>query len=635
MRIDSYHEHQSIFFKIGAALSQAGASCVQLFNGDALLDTFPPGALPSVPAIMVTTPQGLGLQVSGMAGEGWDFAVKEMLQSFERAFQDGVELDSLTAALVETQDRLVAMYDLSKAARRTLDISTLLQLLTDEINRLLSATGAFSVLTQPGLPNLVYQNCSPPLSEEQMLEAARQYRSFPIHNNSNDFRSMPIGSRNALMINIPVHEGVIGILAVFNRAGVFSTPDIKLAIALAEQTGAQLENAMLAQETLVRARFETEINLAHQVQTALLPQKLPPVTGLDLYAVSVPAREVGGDFFDLVLLPEHPFTFLLGDVTGKGMPSAMLMTMTRTVGRSAARNMPYSEPHQLMQRLNTDLLDDYSTVGMFCTVFIGVFDDSRRNLKYCNAGQSPIIHLPAEGEPVLLPAGDIPIGIFDGHEYTSQEISLGSGDVLVIASDGLPEARNNNEEMFGYERMKMTLSASRHLSAKAMVDTLFSAVESFSGNQYKEDDCTIIIIKVNSMPKKIVSIQATFEEVRTIDEALRALLQEEKIPEDIITTCELAFHELLTNRVDHAYNGDPNGRIIVTMSVDSGGIVLETRDTGTPADLDLKKVKMPDPTELAESGYGLAIMMAIMDEVDFYTVNGENIWRISKKLKPA
>ena len=238
------------------------------------------------------------------------------------------------------------------------------------------------------------------------------------------------------------------------------------------------------------------MRLAHTVQTALLPQALPVIPGLDLYATSRPALEVGGDFFDLVLLPSHPLIFALGDVTGKGMSAALLMTMARTVVRSAARNMPFTAPHQLMKRLNDDLLDDFSAVGMFSTVFIGLLDETTLSLSYCNAGQSPILYLPANREPVLLEALDIPIGIFTSYDYNSQALALSRGDIFIAASDGFPETRDTSGEMFGYERLKQAFAATRNLSAQEMAENLFTATNIFSGGQPQDDDDTLIIIKI-------------------------------------------------------------------------------------------------------------------------------------------
>jgi sigma-B regulation protein RsbU (phosphoserine phosphatase) len=237
------------------------------------------------------------------------------------------------------------------------------------------------------------------------------------------------------------------------------------------------------------------MEIARQVQTAILPQTIPQMKGLDIYATSIPAFEVGGDFFDVIDRSKESLVFALGDVTGKGMPAALLMSMTHTIIKSASRNMPFINPHEVINRLNHDMASDFSNVGMFTTVMIGLIDCSTHSLRYSNAGQSPIYYLPVNGEPTLLEAQDVPVGILDAYEYSTQTIFLSPGDMFVAASDGFPESRNTTGEMFGYERMKSVLNVSRDLPAKKIVENLLNKVNEFCGTHPQEDDRTIVVIK--------------------------------------------------------------------------------------------------------------------------------------------
>ena len=179
---------------------------------------------------------------------------------------------------------------------------------------------------------------------------------------------------------------VCAAVGLFNKTGNFTTPDIKLAKAIAGHIGAQLENAMLHKEAVERTRLETEMDIARQVQTAILPQTLPEVEGLDIYATSIPALEVGGDFFDVIDRSKDSLVFALGDVTGKGMPAALLMSMTHTNIKAASRNMPFDHPHQVLNRLNHDMSTDFSNVGMFTTVMLGLLDCKTGARHFRNAG---------------------------------------------------------------------------------------------------------------------------------------------------------------------------------------------------------------------------------------------------------
>jgi anti-sigma regulatory factor (Ser/Thr protein kinase) len=295
--------------------------------------------------------------------------------------------------------------------------------------------------------------------------------------------------------------------------------------------------------------------------------------------------------------------------------------------------MPFSQPDQIIKRLNADLLDDYSTVSMFSTAFIGTFDPLTRKLLFSNAGQSPILFMPAQGEPRLLEAQDIPIGIFDGYEYTSQELTLAPGDVLVAATDGFNESRNDEGEMFGISRMALALKHLQNLNAKEIAKGLFKAVNGFSENHLQDDDRTIIVLKVSEKMESVsFQIPAGYEELRIAAKALRDLLMLHKVEAGIIDNCELALQELLTNIVEHSYNGNKDKMINIRLRVEGKQFIVETMDTGVFANITLDPVRMPDPLELQVGGYGMAIIQALMDEVQYQYNDSKNMWKLIKKI---
>lgn len=489
--------HREKFQSLASVWMRVGATCVQLLEGDYVLIAFPEQCADTTPALVVRSRTAdLSLRIYGIVDESWRPAAESMLDIMANLLRSDSELDSLTAALVETQDRLVAIYELTQATRRTLDISTLLDLLIQESKHLLNVDGGFAILMEKGKQTIVHQASTNPLPRAHLEAAAALYRRDPTRHTFKDSETLPPGLRNVMMVSLPVREEVYAAYGVFNKTGDFTTPDIKLAETIAGQIGAQLENAFLHKEVVERARLETEMNIARQVQTAILPQSLPLISGLDIYATSTPAFEVGGDFFDVFERSKDSLVFAVGDVTGKGMPAALLMSVTYTIIKTASRKMPFTQAHQILDRLNHDLYNDLSNVGMFTTAFFGEFDCPNRLLTWSNAGHSPVFHIPAGQEPVLIEAQDIPIGVLDVYNYSSQQMNLSPGDIFVVASDGFPEARDPSEEMFGYERMRNSLSRSRESSAKEIAEQLFSDVNSFSGSHPQDDDRTIIVMKV-------------------------------------------------------------------------------------------------------------------------------------------
>ncbi|MBI5294987.1 MAG: SpoIIE family protein phosphatase [Chloroflexi bacterium] len=485
------------FIALADSWLQVGAGCVRLLDGGAVLTQYPPnGSLSPHPLIVHSRASNLILQIHGVKADDWSATAAMTLDLLDSLLTADTELESLTAALVETQDRLVALYELTQATRRKLGIPILLDLLLEQACHLLEVDGGFTVLLQPGQPALIHQKGNNLLSDDHIHVAASLYRRDTGRHTFKDAGTLPIGLRNVMMVSLPVREQVFAALGVYNKTGDFTSPDIKLAQSIADHIGAQLENAFLHEEALAHIRLETEMNVARQVQTSLLPQSIPAIPGLDVYAVSTPALQVGGDFYDVILRPAKPVVFMVGDVTGKGMPAALLMAMTHTIARAAVRNVPFTQPHEIVDRLNNDLIEDFSNVGMFSTVFVGMIDPATRQLSLCNAGHSPVVYAPASGDPILLEAQDIPIGVLDGYSFNSYSCKLSADDLFIVASDGFPETRNASGEMFGYERLKACLALGRASSAREIAQQLFDAVTQFSGNGPQEDDRTVIVIKV-------------------------------------------------------------------------------------------------------------------------------------------
>lgn len=620
------------FYKLASIWINLGATQVQLLDEDLVLVSIPEEFTPSKPMLSVQSRVStLALRISGLTGDAWSSIAESMLDGLGSLLTIESEMKDLTAALVETQDRLVAIYELTQATRRTLDIPALMELLVKESKTLFDADGGLAILKEKGQKPIFHQISDKYLSQTELEALAALFHKDQNRFVINDPHLLPPGIHNLMMLSLPVRDKVSAMFGVYNSKTDFTSPDIKLAQAIAGQLGAQFENTYLHLESLRRVRLEAEMDIARQVQMNILPQNVPIIDGLDIYAMSAPAFEVGGDFFDVIERSKDSLVLTVGDVTGKGMPSALLMSMTHTVIKSASRMMPFNFPHQVLDRLNFDLFSDFSNVGMFATVFFGTFDRTNSVLSFSNAGQSPIYHIPNGQEPVLLEAQDVPVGVLTENAFSTQKIQFSNGDIFVIATDGFPEARNAFDEMFGYERMKNSLSKSRDLSAKEMVESLLADVNSFSASKMQEDDQTIIVVKVNDMDRtKQFLIPATFEDIRIPAEYLRALLVKAALDESIINGCELAVQEHLTNLVEHAYVGNSDNTITINITCDENQVMIETIDKGKPVNVDLSKVKMPDPMDLAEGGYGLAIIQSLMDDVTYNTNNGRNTWQLIK-----
>jgi phosphoserine phosphatase RsbU/P len=242
-------------------------------------------------------------------------------------------------------------------------------------------------------------------------------------------------------------------------------------------------------------RLQTEMDLAQQVQLGLLPKSFPPIPGLDLSVFSQPASHVGGDFYDFVVGPGPLLTFFVGDVSGKGVPAAMLMTMTRIILRAEAGSPMALSPEAILQNANARLLADFLQLDMFVTIFVSQYHPASRELVFANAGHSPVIFRPAHGIPQVLEAAGPALGLLETCRYKNHRLCLAEGDLLIIATDGLYEVRNARNVRFGLSRLLKEVQRLNDPSALEVSDTLLGAVRRFSHCETPVDDQTILILR--------------------------------------------------------------------------------------------------------------------------------------------
>jgi len=248
-------------------------------------------------------------------------------------------------------------------------------------------------------------------------------------------------------------------------------------------------------ELVSRERLKMEMDVAASIQSRLLSQTFSHVRGLDIFARSLPARQVGGDFYCLHAREQRPFVFAAGDVSGKGLPAALLMAMTRIVLDGAARFMPDVHPKALLNRVNEDLYDDFTELGMFVTIFTGCYDPDNRQLSYANAGHAPVIYCPAGGAATLLEADGPAAGVLPFNLCENFTLSFQPGDILVVATDGFNEAVHASGEMFGYERLLTLVEKLAHLSAESIATWVYEQVQQFTDGCEQSDDQTLVILK--------------------------------------------------------------------------------------------------------------------------------------------
>ena len=416
------------------------------------------------------------------------------------------DLNSMAVDLIDTQDQLLALYELTQATRDFLEIEQTLERLAFESTRLLKVEGAFFMVQPEDRPAIIKHYPQPLLAHEMqqnfidsLISSQHDFICRRIMAEEHDGIPENAGrtaGRNILLVPINIRNAGLAVIGLLNKmGGEFTSPDIKLARAVAEFAGAQIENVIMYQLNMEQAKLETEMDLAKRIQDHLLPQTHPCIKGVDIWATSQSASRVGGDFYDFITRESQPFAFTVGDISGKGIPAALLMAMTRTMIRTKTNVVSFPSPQLILSRTNEELYDDFTELSMFATVFVGQYDPETRRLLYANAGHSPVIYCPAGGKARLLQADGTPVGVLPTSLAEDHCLTFAEGDVLIVATDGFSEARNVHGGEFGYDEFTELVQSLVGLPARALAEKLYQIIEEFAEGEPQADDQTLVVLK--------------------------------------------------------------------------------------------------------------------------------------------
>lgn len=301
-------------------------------------------------------------------------------------------------------------------------------------------------------------------------------------------------------LGVPMLVGneVRGIVSLQNldKENAFSSLDIQLLTALTNSLSLSLENARLFKETQrLLSQAEEEIEIARQTQKSILPAQLPRHQGYDFGALIVPARGVGGDFYDFIPIDRHHLGIVIGDVTDKGLPAALFMALTFSLIR--AESAKTKDPCQVLRSVNGYLLK-MNASGMFVTLLYSLLDLTSGMLTIARAGHMPPVILNEHGQPLNVPVREgQALGVLDEVAIDLQQHTIPAGGLALLFSDGLNEAADASGAEFGLDRIKDALFAHRAENAKNICEQLWTAVQVYSGESLYQDDFTTVVIKRN------------------------------------------------------------------------------------------------------------------------------------------
>ncbi len=310
------------------------------------------------------------------------------------------------------------------------------------------------------------------------------------------FRGVQWDSHIKTLLCVPliVKSELRGVLTVYNKKDgqVFNTEDQRLLAIISAQSAQVVENARLLEEEKLYIKMQQEVGLAAKIQMDLLPRSNPGLHGYDIFARTIAAQSIGGDYFDFISKSDGRMALCLGDVSGKGLPASLLMANLQATLRG--QTLVSQHPSECLLRSNK-LLFESTSPEKFATLFYGVLNIQHHRMHYSNAGHDWPMLIGKDNSIQRLKTGGLMLGLIQQAEYEDEEIQIQLGDVLVIQSDGVSEAMNSANEQFGEERLQSLLLEHKAKSAEEIIDIVVKEVRKHAGAHPQSDDITIMVIK--------------------------------------------------------------------------------------------------------------------------------------------
>ena len=395
----------------------------------------------------------------------------------------------------------------------------------------------------------------------------------------------------------------------------------------------------LQQTRLKQERIDSELQIAQRIQMDMLPKKFPPYPDrhdVDIYGLQVPAKEVGGDLFDFVLRDEKLY-FCIGDVSGKGVPSALIMAGTHSWFRMNTAH--HSNPAHIMKIFNEAACEGNESC-MFVTLFIGVLDLPTGRLRYCNAGHDMPLLLQSSEVSELPCEANLPIGLFADVNYKLQETTIAPGTTIFLYTDGLTEAKNSAREQYGLKRVRQALEGLRRAPSQPLLEEMVRQTRLFVKDAEQSDDLTMLAIgytrkeSVETLHDSITLKNDVHEVVR-----LKAFMVEVgnklELGKSLSNQLKLAVEEAVVNVIDYAYPVGKEGEISIEAKADGEQLRIVIADSGAP--FDPTGMDRADTTLSAEErpigGLGILLVRELMDSINYERTDGRNILTLLKNYK--
>jgi len=397
----------------------------------------------------------------------------------------------------------------------------------------------------------------------------------------------------------------------------------------------QIEQTRIVNEE--KGRIDKELQIANNIQMSMIPKIFPPFperTDIDVYARLTPAKEVGGDIYDFYIRDEKLF-FCIGDVSGKGVPAALVMAVTHTLFRTLSAHEAL--PNRILAAINHSLTEGNDS-SMFVTLFIGVLDLPTGRLRYSNAGHNAPLII-SDNEEHMLPCDpNVPIGVMENWKFTIQETTIDLYSTIFLYTDGLTEAEDIHQNQFQESRI---VAAARKASTQPqkLIEQMTLSVHQFVGEAEQNDDQTMLAIqykreKKNAKFHKSITLPNNIEETPQLNVFIDEVCEAAGLDMSDTMSVNLALEEAVVNVMDYAYPANAPGEVTIEAEADDERMKFVITDHGIPFD-PTAKAEVDTTLSLEErptGGLGIHLVRQIMDSINYERENDKNVLTLRKKL---
>jgi sigma-B regulation protein RsbU (phosphoserine phosphatase) len=388
---------------------------------------------------------------------------------------------------------------------------------------------------------------------------------------------------------------------------------------------------------LQKDRMEEELNIGRDIQMSMLPLEFPAFPEREefsIHALLEPAREVGGDFYDFFFINEDEICLVVGDVSGKGVPAALFMAVTKTMIKTRAMDDP--SPSSIVTSVNDEMSEDNPSC-MFVTLFIAICNVRTGKFRYTNAGHNPPYVKRKDGHLECLDERHGPIiGAVEGLAYRESHIELAEGDAFLVFTDGVTEAMDPDGQLYSDNRLERLLDQLSYKTARDLAEKALASVEEFAASAEQADDITIMAFSLDAMPEQSarkqieITVEPRLAEIERVYEEFNQFAERSGVPPDCIKRVKIALDELLNNIISYGLEEGDNRPIEVRFEYTGSRLLTEIIDQGIP--FNPFDRAQPDTSLSIEErelgGLGTLLVSRLMDEVSYDRRKDLNIVRL-------